>query len=221
MALFMRKRSVSISYEELVKKILRSGEIVRTEMNDITKELRNVLIEITNPSDKSISSKYPFGENAVREYVNQLLYGAKNKFSYDYHSRLFEWKCFDDCGVVNQIEYIIEKLKKEMNSRRALAITWNPYVDTSDLSNSVSVPCLQYVQFLVRNGKLEMSVVFRSNDVLLAYHSNAIGLITLGEKVAKEIGVELSKYCHYIVSAHIYVERDKNYIRKYFYAHSL
>lgn len=216
MALFIRKKSVSVSYEELVKKVLNNGEIIRTEINDITKELRNVLIEITNPSDKSISSKYPFGENAVHEYVNQLLYGTKNQFSYDYHSRLFEWKCFDAYGAVNQVEYIIKKLKKEMSSRRALAITWNPYMDTSNLSNDVSVPCLQYIQFLIRNKKLEMSVVFRSNDILLAYHSNAIGLIALGEMIAKEIDIKLNKYCHYIISAHIYIDRDKSYIKKYF-----
>ena len=122
----------------------------------------------------------------------------------------------DNNGYINQIDYIVNKLKNEMNSRRALAITWNPYIDIDENDNYKSVPCLQYIQFLIRDNKLEMSVMFRSNDILLAYHSNIIGLIVLGEMVAEKLRIKLNKYTHYIVSAHIYIDRDKSYINKYF-----
>jgi thymidylate synthase len=216
MALFMRKRDVCTSYEELVKKILLDGDDVITEMGDKTKELRNILIEITNPSDKSISKKYPFGENFIKAYTNQLLYGTENEFSYDYHSRLFEWDCCREYDLVNQIDYIIEKLKFNNNSRRALANTWIPYFDCDVERDDKSVPCLQNIQCLVRDNKLEMSVVFRSNDILLAYHANTLGLIALGEMIAEKVGVEFGKYIHYIVSAHIYTDRDRDYLDKYF-----
>ena len=211
MAIFIRKRNVSTSYETLVKKILKEGEYVKTEMGDLTKELRNVLVEITDPSDKTISKRYVFGSSVIDRYIDQLLNGSSGGFVYDYHERLFRWN-----GEINQIQYIIDKLKYRKESRRALAITWNPYVDIRPYDDDFAVPCLQYIQFLVRKGKLEMSVLFRSNDVLLAFHSNALGLIRLGEMIADELGVEMDRYFHYIVSAHIYVKRDEDYLKKYF-----
>jgi thymidylate synthase len=216
MAEIIKSPSVARSYEILIEKILNEGDEVFAETGDRTKELRNIIIEITNPKLKRISEKYPLGKNSVELYIQHLLYGSENEFSYDYHSRLFEWECNTMVGAVNQIDYIVDKLKNEKNSRRALAITWIPYFDDNVNDSRASVPCLQYIQFLIRNKKMEMTVLFRSNDALLAYHANALGLISLGELIADRIGVKLSKYTHHSVSMHIYVDRDENSIKKYF-----
>jgi thymidylate synthase len=50
----------------------------------------------------------------------------------------------------------------------------------------------------------------------VAYHANAIGLIALGEMVAEKVGVDYGGYVHHTVNMHIYVDRDKDYIKKYF-----
>jgi len=47
-------------------------------------------------------------------------------------------------------------------------VTWNPYVD----EQLDDCPCLQLVQCLVREGRLSMKVVFRSNDMLSAAGAN-------------------------------------------------
>ncbi|WP_456418398.1 thymidylate synthase, partial [Methanocaldococcus infernus] len=60
------------------------------------------------------------------------------------------------------------------------------------------------------------SVLFRSNDILLAFHSNALGLISLGELVAKSLEVELKEYNHFIYNAHIYIDRDRDYLKRFF-----
>ncbi|HIP15753.1 MAG TPA: thymidylate synthase [Methanothermococcus okinawensis] len=213
--LSIRKPSVRASYEYLVKEVLEKGEDMTTEDGEICREIRNVVVEITNPKLKSISPKYPFGKNAVEQYTKNLLYGSENEFSYDYHSRLFKYPVNDN--YIDQIKYIIEKLGEEKNSRRAVAITWQPLIDIEvSKRKRGSVPCLQYIQFLIRDDKLYQTVLFRSNDLLLAYHANALGLIALGEVVAESLGVEYGTYTHHGVSMHIYIERDYDYISKYF-----
>ena len=213
--LAIRKPSVRASYEYLVREVLEKGEDMVTEDGDLCREIRNVVVEITNPKLKSISLRYPLGRNAVEQYTKNLLYGSENKFSYDYHSRLFKYPV--NGTQVDQISYILEKLREERNSRRALAITWQPLIDIEvSKRKRGSVPCLQYIQFLIRDNKLHQTVLFRSNDLLLAYHANALGLIALGEMVAESLGVEYGSYTHHSVSMHIYIERDYDYIAKYF-----
>ena len=217
--LCIKKPSVRASYEYLVEKILKDGEDMITEDGARCKEIRNTVIEITNPKLKSISPKYPLGKKAVEQYTNNLLYGSDNIFSYDYHGRLFEYPLNNE--KINQIDFIVEKLKEQPNSRRCVAITWQPNIDIEvSKKERGSVPCLQFIQYLIRNNKLHQTVLFRSNDALLAYHANAIGLIALGEMIAKKIGVDYGSYVHHAVSMHIYVNRDRDYIKKYFPNHS-
>jgi len=209
--LTLKKMSVKSAFESLIPKIMEEGTDMTTEDGQKCKEIMNVLIEITNPVDKSISEKYPLGERAVKSYTEQLVNGCSATFVYDYHERIFEYPNDVKSKKFDQVEYIVNKLKDEKNSRRAVAITWNPYIDTE----VKDVPCLQFVQFLIRDNKLYQTVLFRSNDAFLAFHANAIGLIALGELVAEKLGIELVKYTHHSVSMHVYSERDMDALKKF------
>ena len=213
--LCIKKPSVASAFDELIPKILKEGELVETEFGERTKEIKNTIIEITNPKLKRVPEKYPLGEKAVEEYIKNLLYGSKNVFSYDYHERLFKYPYGDE--RINQIEYIINKLNQQKNSRRAVAITWNPKIDIEvSKDERGSVPCLQFIEFLIRGDNLYMTVVFRSNDALIAFPSNALGLIALGEMIAEKTNTQLKGYVHHSVSMHVYIDRDRDYIKKYF-----
>ena len=213
--LCIKKPSVASAFDELIPKILKEGELVETEFGERTKEIKNTIIEITNPKLKRVPEKYPLGDKAVEEYTKNLLYGSKNVFSYDYHERLFKYPYGDE--RINQIEYIINKLNQQKNSRRAVAITWNPKIDIEvSKDERGSVPCLQFIEFLIRGDNLYMTVVFRSNDALIAFPSNALGLIALGEMIAEKTNTQLKGYVHHSVSMHVYIDRDRDYIKKYF-----
>jgi thymidylate synthase len=209
--LALKKKSVKSAFEALIPKIMEEGTEMVTEDGQKCKEIMNTIIEINDPSDKSISEKYPLGERAVKSYTEQLLHGSAATFVYDYHERIFEYPNDKKELKNDQIEYIVNKLKEQINSRRAVAITWNPYIDQT----VKDVPCLQIVQFLVRDNKLYQTVLFRSNDAFLAFHANAIGLIALGEMVAEKLGIELVKYTHHSVSMHVYSERDIDNLKSF------
>ena len=61
-------------------------------------------------------------------------------------------------------------------------------------------PCLQLVECVIREGKLHMKVVFRSNDMLTAAGANMFALATLQEYIAGESGLPCGSYTHISLS---------------------
>lgn len=211
------KASSSGSAHELaVKMVMKYGDPITTEEGEETKECDEICIEINEPlSEPRISKKSGFGPMACNEYAHQLIYGGKGGFDYDYHERLFEYPDESEFKTpINQIQYIIEKLRKNITSRRAVAITWRPDEDRT----APSVPCLQLVQCIIRFGQpysphpdeayLDMKVVFRSNDMLSALGPNMYGLIELQKYIAEKLKVRVGNYTHISLVPHIYHKRD-------------
>jgi len=220
------------AHELVLKTILQHGKLLFTEDGEKTIELPEPSnIHIKNPfADYMISSYNMFGEKAMDKYVTDLLNGCSSDFAYTYHDRLFDYpveQCMtlggDNNGEpiivgngdgkgINQIQTsIIDRLIEEPTSRRAEGITWFPKIDIkSDVP-----PCLQRIQCLNRNGKLNMHVEFRSNDMLSALGANMYALAHLQKKIADDIGIDVGWYSHTSVSAHIYYTRDHEELMKY------
>ena len=228
----IRAHSIGKAHELILQSILKHGKLVFTEDSEKTIELPEPSnIHIDNPfADYMISPHNRFGKKAMEKYVTDLLNGTDSNFAYTYHDRLFDYpveKCMtlggDNNGEpvivgngdgkgINQIQTsIVERLKEEPLSRRAEGITWFPKID---IESNVP-PCLQRIQCLNREGKLNMHVEFRSNDMLSALGANMYALVHLQKMIADEIGIDIGWYSHTSVSAHIYYERDHEELMKY------
>lgn len=101
---------------------------------------------------------------------------------------------------INQIEYIIQKLKEKPYSRRAQAITWRPLVDPFH----IDPPCLQRIFMRIKEGKLIMQTTWRSRDLFRAWEANVNGMIRIQKYVADQLGVEVGNYTDFSNSLHIY-----------------
>jgi thymidylate synthase (methanogen type) len=101
---------------------------------------------------------------------------------------------------IDQIEYIIRKLKEKPYSRRAQAITWRPLVDPFH----IDPPCLQRIFMRVKDEKLLMQTTWRSRDLFRAWEANVNGMIRIQKYVADELGVEMGHYLDFSNSLHIY-----------------
>jgi len=101
---------------------------------------------------------------------------------------------------INQIEYIIKKLKERPYSRRAQAITWRPLIDPFH----EDPPCLQRIYMRIKEGKLMMQTTWRSRDLFRAWEANVNGMIRIQKYVADELGVEVGHYLDFSNSLHIY-----------------
>jgi thymidylate synthase len=205
----IRAPDISRAHEQVVKMILEKGWVLQTEDAETTIEFEEITMQVDTPlAEPMVSPHSRFQQKFVEQYARDLLNGSHASFEYDYHGRLFDWGerlTVDGQPVhVNQIDYIVEKLKSSPVSRRAIAITWNPVID----EKLDDCPCLQLVQCVLREGKLDMRVVFRSNDMLTAAGANMYALVQLQKSIAEKLGVPCGTYTHISLVPHIYYLRD-------------
>ncbi len=196
--------------------ILEKGWTLRTEDDEATVEFEEVAMQIDTPLAEPLVSRHSrFQQKFVEQYAKDLLNGSHAAFEYDYHGRLFDWgerlTADGEPVHIDQIAYIVEKLRASPNTRRAVAITWNPVID----ENLDDCPCLQLVQCTVRSGRVHMRVVFRSNDMLTAAGANMYALVRLQQSVADRLGLPCGTYTHVSLVPHIYYIRDMHDIEPF------
>lgn len=108
----------------------------------------------------------------------------------------------------DQIRMLIEHLRKTPNSRRAVLQMWNTQDDLSNINISADVCCNLSCCFLINNGKLDMTVFNRSNDLIWGcLGANQVHFSFLLEYMAAQIGVNVGVYNQVTNNLHIYTER--------------
>lgn len=228
----IRAPTLARAHELAVKTVLEKGWVLETENDEATIECEELALEVESPENvPMVSPASRFQQRFLDAYAENLLHGSDAKFEYDYHRRLFDWgerlrvaaeerpghSAQEGLPVesedvhVDQIDYIAQKIAASPNTRRAVAVTWNPVVD----ENLDDCPCLQLVQCLLRDGKLQMKVVFRSNDILSAAGSNMYALVRLQKAIADRLGVACGRYTHVALVPHVYYKRDINDIEPF------
>ena len=153
----------------------------------------------------------PFSQAFMDQYAHDLIYGSPADHVYSYHERLQKWCACQQGESYNQINYILQKLVANPNSRRAIATTW--YVNKDQTREDV--PCLQVIHCDTREGKLNMKVVFRSEDMLYGLGPNMYGLVRLQEVIADTLDMKVGSYTHVTFCPHIYHRRDANHLQNF------
>lgn len=100
-----------------------------------------------------------------------------------------------DGGAINQIDYVVNALKNNPNSRRILFHGWNvEYLPDESVSPQDNVrngkmalpPCHLLYQFYVADGKLSAQLYLRSSDIFLGYAYNQSSLALLTHMLAQQ-----------------------------------
>lgn len=185
---------------KVLDRILKFGYVKMSQYGEKQRELVDLITVINNenPDEPHLPSYLYFTKEDLINYFPQLM--TDNVFEgveYTYGSRL------RNHDGINQIEAIVNELKSENYSRRAVAVTWNV---RKDCKNEKS-PCLDLVQALVEDNVLYLTAYFRSNDMYRAWPQNAYGLLKMQKEVAEALGLIIGKLVIVSCSAHIY-ERD-------------
>jgi len=97
---------------------------------------------------------------------------------------------------------VIERLKKDPDSRQAVVTIWNPELDL--LPEKRDYPCTILHQFRIRDNKLNMSVYMRSNDVWLGAAYDFFQFTRVQIAIASVLGIQPGTYAHHVGSLHIY-----------------
>lgn len=116
----------------------------------------------------------------------------------------------------DQLKILVEELRKNPESRRCVLQMWDatPPDDESpwgrdDLFKAMKggkdVPCNTHIYFDARGGKLNMTVLCRSNDIWWgAYGANAVHFSILQEYMAFAVGVPVGLYRQFSNNFHLY-----------------
>lgn len=114
-----------------------------------------------------------------------------------YGPRLREWNGAD------QLQFVIQELKENPESRRAVISLWDPETDTKP--GSRDYPCSNWLHFQLRDGLLELSVTMRSNDLIWGFSGvNVTNFCFLQRYVASQIGRPVGQYFHLASNLHVY-----------------
>ncbi len=108
-----------------------------------------------------------------------------------------QWRNFNG---VDQLEYILNELKNNPNSRRMILSAWNP----AEIKDMALPPCHTLIQFYVADNKLSLQLYQRSADIFLGVPFNIASYSLLLMMVAQVTGYECGEFVHTLGDAHIY-----------------
>jgi hypothetical protein len=125
-----------------------------------------------------------------------ILYGAYGHRWRDFYGR-------------DQLRAVIDMLRKDHNTRRAVLAMWDGSRDlwAAD-AGSLDVPCNTHIYFSAVQARLDMTVCCRSNDAVWgAYGANAVHFSVLQQFIAEAVGLDVGVYYQMSSNLHIYTDR--------------
>lgn len=221
--------SPSIIYMNALMSLVNHGKEVSPRGKTV-KELRPVVIEYHNPLNRvtflkgrMINPFFQLAESlwiiAGRSDVDWLTDYNRNmaQFSDDgkyfnapYGERLRYWNKNDSEGFIfnpfDQLHDVYNKFMEDPYTRQAVASIYNPIFDHSD-KVTLDRPCNLMLVFKLRDGKLDLTVYNRSNDLHWGtFGANLCQFSTILELMASWLEVPVGVYYQVTDSLHIYTE---------------
>lgn len=114
----------------------------------------------------------------------------------------FQWRSWPtpDGGGVDQIERLVDGIRREPDSRRHIVSAWN----VADLERMALPPCHALFQFWVADGGLSCQLYQRSADIFLGVPFNIASYALLTKMVAQVCGYEARDFVHTFGDVHLY-----------------
>lgn len=194
-------KTIAETWVKILHRIKKTGTVRPTGYGGQWQELIDVMAVVTSEPDEfyfPVPNYLPIGKDFLQNYIPQILSDQpyQDGVKYTYGQRLRSWFGKD------QIQQIIDKLKREIDSASAVLSLWdsgssnNKRLDRkpgdSDHDHGGS-PCLNHIWIRVVENELSLTATFRSNDMFGAWVANAMGLRALQRHIRDKI-VQDSSY---------------------------
>jgi thymidylate synthase len=233
----IQARNVNEGLRRALQKLDQCGTLRDSRNGKVMAFNEPVATTYTHPWERVIGAPQHRNANPVFHLVESLwMLAGFNGVSHitKYVKRMKE---FSDDGVAlwgaygyrwrnffgyDQLDWIIDELKANPQSRRCVLAMWNAmhtYGDASDYYPDLyvathggkDVPCNTHIYFDRRDDKLNMTVCCRSNDIWWGcYGANAVHMSMLQEYMALAIGVGMGWYCQMSNDLHLYTDIVSN-----------
>ncbi len=194
------------AWKKVLKLVLEKGEDFTDRDNRICREILNLIICVKNNNSfmkpiEIINSLKKWVYPPLEELENFIL-SKKDMpgYYYNYGARTFNF------NEINQIDnYVIPLLKKDLTTRRGTIIFYNPVLDSSLFRKDT--PGMITMNFNLRDDKLHVTALVRSNDLFFGWPANLYQSFILQKYVASKIGCELGNITTISISAHIFEDQ--------------
>lgn len=223
------------AYVDILRDVYTNPEFISSPRGMIVKETLGYQFGLSNPRNRI--PYVPGRDTSIHYLVAELLWYLSGSDSTEWISNYsaFWSKISDDgktansaygarifrshdriAGDINsnwsQWNYVVDELKKDSDSRRAVIHIRSP---KDSLLATLDVPCTLSLQFFLRNDKVHMIVSMRSSDAIfgLTYDVPAFTLFQelLALQLTNELGrpIGLGTYTHLSASLHVYERHFK------------
>ncbi|MBP3776674.1 MAG: thymidylate synthase [Prevotella sp.] len=114
-----------------------------------------------------------------------------------------QWRSWPDYdgGVIDQIQYVVDQLKTNPNSRRMIVSAWN----VAEVNKMALPPCHTIFQFYVADGRLSLQLYQRSADTFLGVPFNIASYALLLQMMAQVTGLKAGDFIHTTGDTHLYL----------------
>jgi thymidylate synthase len=116
-----------------------------------------------------------------------------------YGAQWCDWRTTDGRSI-NQIDQVIEQIRKNPDSRRHIVSAWNP----GEVEQMALPPCHAMFQFFVMDGELSCQLYQRSADLFLGVPFNIASYALLTMMVAQVTGLKPGTFVHTFGDLHLY-----------------
>jgi len=217
--------SMNAIFEQMYKKIISEGH-----KKHGTTELNNAMFVLTNVENNIVGySNIDLGYLCAEElwysngdeklgFINQFNAPGFKRTSEDgiYSNSAYGHIIFKRHGF-NQLNQVIDILKKDPDSRRAVI---NLNVPNPHRQTCFDEICTFNLAFYINDNKLYCTAMMRSNDFCGCMPYDVAFFTSLQKYIAHKLEIECGTYTHFATSLHIYDknlywnfnEKPKNYI---------
>lgn len=209
----MNFKNSTEAFEHYYDEIMNNGVYT----NNGTKAMYNVCFTIENPMDNEITTSWrKFNLSYAKKEWEWYLSGWPYVTEIKKYAKIWDKMHGGDDRVNSNYGYqwirngqlakCIDQLKDNPNSRQA----WISIYDGKEKDDyKYDTPCTMCVGFDIKNGKLDMTVIMRSNDLIYGFANDQYCFSKLQQMVADHLQLPVGTYTHFAHDLHIY-ERHYN-----------
>jgi thymidylate synthase len=106
-----------------------------------------------------------------------------------------------DGGTIDQIADVIERIRRDPDSRRLIVSAWN----VADIPKMALAPCHAFFQFYVAGGRLSCQMYQRSADIFLGVPFNIASYALLTHMVAQQCNLQAGDFVWTGGDCHLYL----------------
>lgn len=179
-----------------MRMIMQRGRNIWDE-NVPLREIQNLYFTIEKIDEAdSILEKYADKNRILLMKEKYATCGLVGDYKIDYGSYIY------DNNGVNQIDWIINRIKTKPETKSATITLHKP--------GENMLACLSMIDFKYREDMLNMTVIYRSQNIFWSHPGNMLALHRIHQDVADSLGYKLGKIELIVISAHIYASDFEN-----------